>query len=164
MKLKYYILGIIIILIDQLSKFLMINKKIAIIQNFVTLQYTENTGAAFSIGSNTIILVLSILLIVGIISFLIIKKDKINDFIPFILIISGSIGNLIDRIFRGYVIDFININIFNFPIFNIADICIVLGFIYLIIKIFISNNDKSKDMWYITIKEYWKGSVKNGTN
>ena len=86
-------------------------------------------------GKQQIIFLLSLILTIGIIIYLIKNRSKIINYIPFILIISGSIGNLIDRIFRGYVIDFIDVNIFNFPNFNIADICVVIGVIWLIINI-----------------------------
>ena len=132
MKLKHYILGIIIILVDQISKLLLINKNIKIIPNLFEFTYTKNTGGAFGIGTQTI---LSLLIIIGIIIYLIKDRNRITNYIPFILILSGSISNLVDRIFRGYVIDFIDINIFNFPNFNIADICIVFGIFILIISI-----------------------------
>lgn len=135
MKLKHYILGLIIIIVDQLSKILIINKNISIIPNFFNLTYTKNLGGAFGFGKQQIIFLLSAILTIGIIIYLIKNKSKIINYIPFILIISGSIGNLIDRIFRGYVIDFIDVNIFNFPNFNIADICIVIGIMWLIINI-----------------------------
>lgn len=135
MKLKHYIIGLIIIIVDQLSKVLIINKNISIIPNFLNLTYTKNLGGAFGFGKQQIIFLLSVILTIGIVIYLIKNKSKITNYIPFILIISGSIGNLIDRIFRGYVIDFIDVNIFNFPNFNIADICIVIGVIWLIINI-----------------------------
>ena len=135
MKLKHYIIGIIIVLIDQLSKLLIINKKITIIPNFLNFTYTENTGGAFSLGRNYIILAISLILIIGIVIYLVKNKSKITSYIPFVLIIAGSIGNLIDRIFRGFVVDFIDVNLFNFPNFNIADICIVFGIIILCKKL-----------------------------
>ena len=135
MKRKYYIFAIIIILMDQISKMLLIGKKITIIPYILNFTYTENTGLAYSIGNRNIAIILSTILILSIIYFIIKEKNKIKSYIPYILIISGSIGNLIDRIFRGYVIDFIDANIFNFPNFNIADICIVIGIIQLIISI-----------------------------
>ena len=127
MKLKNFIIGIVIIIIDQLSKILIMNKKISIIPNFFELNYTQNIGGAFGFGEFNFILIFSIFIIIGILIFLIKESKTITNHIPYILILSGSIGNLIDRIFRGYVIDFIDINIFNFPNFNIADICIFLG-------------------------------------
>ena len=147
MKLKYYITGIIIILLDQLSKILMINKYITIIPNFLEFNYTQNFAGAFGIGNQNIVLVFSVLLISSVILFLIIENKKIKNYIPFVLILSGSIGNLLDRFFRGYVIDFIKINIFNFPNFNIADICIVTGIgilIYILILKIIKSNKSSK--------------------
>ena len=132
MKLKYYIIGIIIIIIDQFSKFLIIDKYISIIPNFIEFNYTQNIGGAFGIGKFNFILIFSILIIIGIILSLIKENKKIKNYIPFILLLSGSISNLIDRIFRGYVIDFIDIKLFNFPNFNIADISIVFGVIILI--------------------------------
>lgn len=141
MKLKHYIVGIIIIIIDQLSKMLIINKNISIIPNFLEFNYTQNTGGAFGIGKGNIILILSILIIIGTTTFLIKKNKKITNYIPFVLIISGSIGNLIDRVFRSFVIDFIDINLFSFPNFNIADISIVFGIFSLIYIILYSAND-----------------------
>jgi len=136
MKLKHYIIGISIVIIDQLSKALIIDKNISIIPNFLEFNYTQNIGGAFGIGRINFILIISILIIIGIIIFLIRENKKITNYFPFILLLSGSIGNLIDRIFRGFVIDFIDINIFNYPNFNIADICIVFGVLILLYVIF----------------------------
>ena len=131
MNKRNYVIALIIIIVDQLTKFLVINKNIEIIPNFFNITYTRNTSAAFGIGTLNIITIISILLLIAIIAFIIKENKKITHFIPFILIISGTIGNLIDRIFRGYVIDFIDVNIFNFPNFNIADICITLGIFFI---------------------------------
>lgn len=131
MNKKNYIIALFIIILDQLTKYLVINKSIIIIPNFLNITYTQNTGGAFGIGRINFILIISIIIIIGIIVFLIKEKKKITNYIPFILLLSGSIGNLIDRIFRGYVIDFIDVNIFNFPNFNIADICITLGIFFI---------------------------------
>ena len=142
MKLKHYIIGIVIVIIDQLSKFLVIDKNISIIPNFIEFNYTQNTGGAFGIGRINFILIISIIIIIGIIVFLIKENTKITNYIPFVLLLSGSIGNLIDRIFKGYVIDFIDINILDFPNFNIADISIVFGVIVLLYIILLkSTND-----------------------
>ena len=139
MKLKHYIIGIIIVIIDQLSKFLVIDKNITIIPNFLDFIYTKNTGGAFGIGRINFILIISIMIIIGIIIYLIKEHKKITNYIPFVLVLSGSIGNLIDRVFRGYVIDFIDVKIFNFPNFNIADISIVSGVIVLLYIILLKS-------------------------
>ena len=132
MKIKKYIIEIIIVILDQLSKILIINKNITIIHSLLSFTYTKNYGGAFSIGKFQVVTILSIAIIIGILVFLLIKNNEIKNYTPYILILSGSIGNLIDRLARGYVIDFININLFNFPSFNIADMCIVFGIFYLI--------------------------------
>ena len=137
-KRKVITIGIIILLLiilfDQVTKMILINQNITIIPNFLSFNYTQNTGVAFNIGTNNIITIIIInVIIIG----LIIKFIKDNDLnigalISLFIVLAGGISNLIDRIFRGFVIDFIDVNIFNFPNFNIADICIVLGIVFLI--------------------------------
>ena len=138
------ILSIIFLVIDQISKILIIkllepNEVITIIKNFFYIIYTNYTGAAFSIllGKRIFLIVVAIL-IIGILLYYI-KKNKVDgklNIIAFSLIIGGSLGNLIDRIVRGYVVDFISIKLgsYNFPIFNIADTLIVVGVFLLLIE------------------------------
>ncbi len=141
-KKKIIVVGIIIIFIilmfDQLSKAYMIGKKINIIGDFFKLNYTENKGIAFGIESDTIVIptMLNILIFVAII--ICIKKYNPKILIPLFFILAGGIGNLIDRLFRGFVIDFIDINLCNFPIFNLADISVTFG--VLVISFFILNS------------------------
>lgn len=78
--------------------------------------------------------------------FIISRINEINnkELSAMSLIIAGGIGNLIDRIFRGYVIDFIDINpVFKYPVFNIADICVVVGCIIIAIDLIVINTIKS---------------------
>ena len=111
--------------------------------------FIQNTGGAFGIAQNsTSMFVMSNLIILGvIIRFMITQKDNIDKktYISLILILSGGFSNLADRIFRGFVVDFIDINqIFWFPMFNIADICICTGCILFAISLilFVRNNNK----------------------
>ena len=144
MTLIIYI-SLILFLIDQISKLLVvklidINNPIEIIKNFFYLTYTHNTGAAFSILTGQRIFLIVIAIIILIILFNYLRKNKIErkvDKIAFSLIIGGSLGNLLDRIVRGYVIDFIDVKIFgyNFPVFNLADTFIVIGVILLLITL-----------------------------
>lgn len=134
-KIILIIAGVIIFIIDQITKALLIEKNFIIIPNILDFTYTKNTGAAFGIGSNNIffIILVNVVILGFIIKFLKGRKEDV-DFkilISLVLILTGGIGNLVDRIFRGYVVDFIDINIFNFPNFNIADISITLGIIIL---------------------------------
>jgi len=135
-----------IVIIDQLLKILMINKDFILIPNILKFSYVENINGAFGVGSKYIVLIFSIIIIVGIIIYLLKENKKINNYNPYILIIFGSIGNLIDRIFRGYVIDFIDINILKFPTFNFSDISIVIGILLLILEI-TKTNFKIKNRW-----------------
>jgi len=140
----------ILVVLDQLIKYYIItsiyNSSIVVINGFLNLTYVENTGGAFGIGSNSIVIfiLISIIVIGVLIKLLLSKKEELNKSIiaSFSLIISGGIGNLIDRFFRGFVIDYIDISpIIKYPVFNFADICIVIGIIILIIDL-IKNRDK----------------------
>ncbi len=136
---KLIILAIIIICIiaiDQIVKNLIINNiynsNIIILDGILNLTYLENTGGAYGIGNDsTIMFILVNLVVITLITKFILSKK--NDLTLYILIslgliLSGGIGNLIDRIVRGYVIDYIDFNpLIKCPVFNIADICIVLG-------------------------------------
>lgn len=143
------VITIVIILLDQLTKILMINKQLTIIPNLLEFTYTENTGVAFGIANSKIFLIilLSILILGIIVKFIKETQTDKNILLSLYFIIAGGISNLIDRIFRGYVIDFIDINILNFPNFNIADICITLGVFVLIFIIAKSlfKNEKTGD-------------------
>lgn len=140
------IIGIIIICIDQLTKNLVqvFDADVNIINNFLRIKYVQNTGAAFSLfkGHTTILILVSILLLVLVYNLMFsYKETKLNN-ISFGLIIGGILGNLIDRIFFQCVRDFIDINIFNFPIFNIADMAIVFGVIILLISSFMEEKNE----------------------
>ena len=141
-KLYFFSLSFFIILIDQLTKYLMsYNKKLFINKDFLLfkLDFVKNYGAAFNIfsGSRVFLSLISIFFSILLI-YLIIRKNTLNifDLYSYSFILGGTIGNGIDRIYRGFVVDFINLNIINFPVFNIADISINIGFIFLLYSIF----------------------------
>lgn len=140
------LIGIIIVILDQLSKMLMLNTEITIIPNFLNFTYTQNIGIAFGIGNNMLaILIINVIILTSILVFLVLKRKKLDNitYTGLILILAGGMSNMIDRIFNGYVIDFIDVNIFNFPHFNIADISIVVGIIILFITIFKSFDENN---------------------
>ena len=143
-KLYFFWLSIFIILIDQITKyFILYNYKAVINKDFLLfkLDFVKNYGAAFNILSGNRILLSCISIIFSIlITYLILRKKPLKyiDLCSYSFILGGTIGNGIDRIIRGYVVDFINLSFINFPVFNIADISINIGFIilfYSIIKI-----------------------------
>ena len=145
------IFSFIAVVIDQLAK-IIISSKVAldssfpIVKGFWYITNVHNTGAAFSILEGSRLLFIS----VGIIAIVLIGlyyrslENKIDyDVVTFSLLIGGIIGNMIDRIIHGYVIDFLSFNIFgyNFPVFNLADTFIVVAIILLIFRII------KEDVW-----------------
>ena len=144
-KIYFLSLSIFIILIDQFTKyFIFYNYKTVINKDLLLfkLDFAKNYGAAFNIFSGNRIFLSCISIIFSILlTYLILRKNSLNtfDLISYSLILGGTIGNGLDRILKGFVVDFINLNIINFPVFNIADISINLGFIFLIYSIFKKN-------------------------
>ncbi|MBR3250249.1 MAG: signal peptidase II [Erysipelotrichaceae bacterium] len=145
----------ILVILDQYVKNLIVmnfelGKRVPLIENFFSLTYVRNYGAGFSILQNerAFLTVLSLIAIL-ILTYLLIKAKK-NDtvsIISYILIISGALGNLIDRIRLGYVVDFLDFIIFgyDYPVFNIADSFITIGCLTLIITVILeSKNAKNK--------------------
>ena len=132
-----------IVLIDQISKNYIYQNKVqydnivSVIEGILNFTYVENTGIAFGIfsdfdGLKVVFIVVPILITFYLFS-LLNNKEFQNPFshISLLLIISGAIGNIIDRIFRGYVIDFIQFDIDIFPyIFNIADSSVTIAVSY----------------------------------
>lgn len=131
----YYLLAAALVVVDQLVKFLVranipLGEGVPFLPHILQLTYYQNTGAAFSIfEQHTWILTLisaaaSVLLIV-----LLAKKTFNHPFamVSLALVLAGAVGNLIDRLFLGYVTDMFQTLFMNFPIFNVADICIVCG-------------------------------------
>lgn len=122
-----------IIVCDQVTKLLSINLYKIIIPNILDIKYVENKGAAFSIFETKTVLIISLIFIIALLIYWRRTKSKTIKNIALTLMLSGSIGNLIDRMFRGYVIDFIKITLIdNLPVFNIADISIAIGFFMLV--------------------------------
>ena len=113
-----------------------------IIEGVISLTYYENTGGAFGVGQGDTIgfAIISVIVIAIIIRFMILQIERIDKKtkLALELIIAGGISNLIDRLFRGFVLDYIDINQFiKFPIFNLADVFISIGWIILVISIII---------------------------
>ncbi|MFL0195531.1 signal peptidase II [Clostridium sp. WILCCON 0269] len=128
--------------IDRITKIWIIqtlpeNSQIDVVKDIMSFFYLKNKGAAFGIFQNKVyfLTIITIVVIVGMIYYIFKFKPESKIIkISFSLIISGALGNLIDRIAYKYVIDFIAIhfkNIYYFPIFNIADVLVVTGTIVL---------------------------------
>ena len=144
-KLYFLSCSIFIVILDQFTKYLMFyNYKTFINKDFLIfrLDFVKNYGAAFNIFSGNRIFLSCISIIFSILlTYLILRKNSLNsyDLYSYSFILGGTIGNGIDRIYKGFVVDFINLNIINFPVFNIADISINIGFIILLYNFFKNN-------------------------
>ncbi len=128
-------LGICIVLADALTKLMAIRylkplHTLSLWDGVFHLTYVENRGAAFGMlqGGRVFFVVISIL-IIGAMLYLAKRyknQSKLLDY-GVVFIISGAVGNLIDRIFRGFVVDFLDFCLIDYPVFNIADIFVCLG-------------------------------------
>ena len=128
-----------LIALDQIIKFL-ITDRIIIIFKFPFINYSENYGAAFSLFENErIFLIIASLVIIGFVIYYYSKYKNLQ--FSFSLILAGAISNLIDRIFRGYIVDFINVGIW--PVFNLAD---VYNFIGVLMIIFVLKKESLKKL------------------
>ena len=126
------------------------NDKLILIDNFLKFYYIRNTGISFGILSNHtfIIICLTILIIIYMIYESIKNKNNKLLLVSSSLIISGAFGNLIDRLFRGYVVDFISFTLFKreMAIFNLADMFITFGIIlYIIVLIVEGKNERNSN-------------------
>lgn len=139
---KIFIISFIILVVDIISKRLIISsmierESINIINNFFSITYARNTGVAFSFLDGYVDLIVIVTLIIIVMMFMYIKNNIRNNIevVSYSLVIGGAVGNLLDRIIYGYVVDFLDFNIFGYkaPIFNLADTFIVIGVMMLII-------------------------------
>ena len=153
MNRKILTIAIIALAIDQITKvatsiILEFNQPLQVIKDFFYLTLCHNAGAAWGIFSNTKIIILlgTIIALITIYHFIYCFKQNKRNTIAFGLLLGGLSGNLIDRLFFGYVRDFLDFYIFgyDYPVFNIADICIVFGVILLIIAV-LKGEDTNED-------------------
>ena len=141
-KLYFLLISISIIVIDQLTKYWIFNKYHELVKKdyiLFRLEFVKNYGAAFNLFSGNRIFLTFISTIFSVILFyLIVRKKSTNklELYSYSFILGGTFANGVDRLLSGFVIDFINLNFINFPVFNIADISINIGFLLLIYYIF----------------------------
>ena len=135
----YFIfIALIIVLFDQLTKHTInVYNESLLNKDFIifSLDYVKNFGAAFNLFSGNRIFLSTVSIIIAILLiYFILNKTIINNLnlYSFSFILGGTIGNGIDRLTKGYVIDFINLNFIDFPIFNFADISINIGLFLMI--------------------------------
>ena len=139
--------ALVLIVLDQLIKIIvdanmMVSQSIPVIQDVLHFTYVQNEGAAFGIfqGQRWILVGVTSVVILGGIYLLAAKRLKSNFLIWSVaLVIAGGVGNLIDRIFRHFVIDYIEVRLINFAVFNFADCCVVIGTIMIVCYLLFSE-------------------------
>jgi len=148
-----FVLPLIYVLLDQLTKWLIVKNipyhSFIKLNDYFNIVNVGNTGVAFSMfQNNNIFFIVLVSLVLIYITFFLVKHNKeltrlqINSML---LILSGGIGNLIDRIFRGAVVDFIDVGykeVYRWPAFNVADSCVCIGVTLFIISVLFFNKKK----------------------
>ena len=142
-----------VLIIDLFLKQIVLNNvkslPLTVIPSFFSISYVENTGGAWGIlGNSTWILTLLSVLVVILLNQYLLKKEKYTklEVISYGLFMGGLLGNLVDRLVYGHVIDYLDFTIFSYsyPVFNVADIALVVGVFLLVIELIRSERNESK--------------------
>ena len=153
----YYIIAVVLALADQgLKKWAVAKLKghppMVIIDKHLDLVYVENRGAAFGILENQrwIFIVITVAVICFLIYYIANHHKTHSPLVnaSLTLILAGAVGNLIDRVIQGYVVDFIFVKfggLYDFPVFNLADVCVVVGWGLLMIALMATKEFDSKE-------------------
>ncbi len=153
-----------LILLDRITKvladiYLKPIPTFPIIEDVLHLTYVENTGAAFGMlkDNRWVFMLTSTVVIIAIAAYLYINHKRTDKFITFTLcmILAGGIGNMIDRICMGYVIDFVDFRLIDFAVFNVADSALTIGAVLLAVYVLFIEQKKAK------LQSNGKDSVKN---
>ncbi|NLA83997.1 MAG: signal peptidase II [Clostridiales bacterium] len=143
-----------IVATDRITKYITIRflkplRSITVIKSVLNLTYVENHGAAFGILQNKrwFLIIIPIFIILAVTIYLLLhRKESLLTRISLAIIIGGAIGNLIDRVSLGYVVDMFQFMFINFPVFNFADIAVVCGTIMLALQLlFLEGMHKKGD-------------------
>lgn len=150
-KLYALITSAVLIVLDQVCKLWAVNnlsRPITVIPGLFSLTYIENRGAAFGIfqGRTTILAIISILVLLVLLVAILSGRIKERFLIWAIaLVLPGGFGNCIDRLARGFVVDYLDFSaLFNFPVFNLADCCVVIGTMLILIYVIFLERKKTQ--------------------
>lgn len=144
--------ALLLVLADQGLKYIAIVSlkpvyTIPLIEDILHLTYVENKGMAFGLMKGQKWLLIGVTSVVLLFILFLIVSNKLKSrymVITFSLILAGGIGNLIDRIFRSFVVDYIDFRVINFPVFNLADICVCVGLGLFILSLILDMVKESK--------------------
>ena len=148
-----YIIGaILLVLADQITKALTVSQfrlydSVTVIDGILNFTRHHNTGGPWSIFDNHIIIFIIVTFLIFALELWYFRKKPMQGCLEktsVMMINAGAVGNLIDRIFRGYVVDMIEVTFIDYPVFNLADCLIVVGCILLCIYVIFFDSDKKE--------------------
>ncbi len=158
---QFYIISaiivIVLVILDQITKWQALTKlkpikNTVVIKGFLDFTFVENRGAAFGIlsGRRVFFILLTVVVAIGILySFYKLPKTKEYNWLKcgLVLVLSGAIGNVIDRAVRGYVVDFLEVTFIKWPVFNLADIYVVVGACFILfLSLFVIKEEEKKEV------------------
>ncbi|MCI9354000.1 MAG: signal peptidase II [Firmicutes bacterium] len=158
---QFYIISaiivIVLVILDQITKWQALTKlkpikNTVVIKGFLDFTFVENRGAAFGIlsGKRVFFILLTVVVAIGILySFYKLPKTKEYNWLKcgLVLVLSGAIGNVIDRAVRGYVVDFLEVTFIKWPVFNLADIYVVVGACFILfLSLFVIKEEEKKEV------------------
>ena len=137
----------VLLAIDQMLKYFVLRDlrpvgTVTVIPGLLELTYVENTGAAFGLFKQVMWLVVAVTVVATVAIIVLLFRYKRHSFFSYTtaaLLMAGGIGNLIDRIAHGFVVDYIDFRLIHFPVFNLADICVCVGTGLLILYVFLAE-------------------------
>ena len=149
------IAAVLLVAVDQITKYIALTQlkpigSVTFIDGFMDFTFVENRGAAFGIfsGKTWLLLVISII-ICAVLVWAMTKMPKTKEYrlvkVALTLILSGAVGNIIDRALRGYVVDFFEFTFIKWPVFNMADIYVVVGTIVMAVIIMFFMKDEKEN-------------------
>lgn len=150
--LVYYILIAILVGVDQLVKFwtvstLDLHETMSFIPNVLSFFYLQNDGAAWGMlsGQMWLFYIITVVVVIALVVMLH-QEGKQSKFLAtgLAFMIAGALGNFIDRLHLNYVIDMFQLEFMNFPIFNVADVCLTIGVIIMLLYVLLANDDSPK--------------------
>lgn len=151
MPIVMIILSAVFVIIDQLIKVVVVDHlkpvgTVTLIPNILNLTFVQNPGAAFGMLKNQIWLLVAITVLVSAVIIFLLFAYQDHTFFSYaasVLIIAGGLGNMIDRVYYNYVVDYISFSFFP-PVFNFADCCVTIGCVFLIIHIIFFAESRNK--------------------
>ena len=149
------IAAVLLVTVDQITKYIALTQlkpigSVTFIDGFMDFTFVENRGAAFGIFSGKTWLLLAISIIIcAVLVWAMTKMPKTKEYrklrVTFVLILSGAVGNIIDWALRGYVVDFFEFTFIKWPVFNMADIYVVVGTIVMAVIIMFFMKDEKEN-------------------